>query len=139
MSLSDMDFKMNEIIEYFLKNPDDLSKGTIEDLIDKDLIKLEASDKFYQALKKKSKEFLPKKGFFSLNNSDKPYFVKCFEYLQERIIVKIQDKYLDFLIEEIQEMKGKNSWAGNITKVMAETAGYYELEMEEEIRKVYQD
>jgi hypothetical protein len=61
------------------------------------------------------------------------------ETIIERKLVQIQDKYIDCMIEELKQMKGKNSWTITISKVMKETANFYELEMEDEIREAYEE
>lgn len=111
--------------QILINNPELITIDLIKDMIEKKEIKLESKDPFFLLIK----EFLGENKLINLE--------ECYEYLTEKIRIAIQDKYLDQIILEIKNMKGSGIWADTITKVMTETAGMFEMEMEDEIDEIY--
>jgi hypothetical protein len=109
----------------FLKNIDIklINIDLVEDLLNYNIIQISVDDPFFKAIKK-----------LNVNNDN---IRQTLEFLYEKNRVKIQDKYLSFIEDEIKKLKGQNGWADTITTVMGEIAGGYELKMEEEIRQVF--
>jgi hypothetical protein len=134
-------FKLNNICSLnpyvILKevNPKLITVNLIKNLLKTGVIKLHHSDKFYIALSKRVKELNYPNGF---NDPLEP-IQESLEYLQDQLRIKVQDKYLTYLESDIKEMKGRSTWADTISKVMSEIAGMYELDMEKEINKIYED
>lgn len=109
----------------FLKNIDIklINIDLVKDLLNNNIMEISVDDPFFKALKKL--------------DSNEDNIKQTLEFLSEKNLVKIQDKYLSFIEDDIKELKGKNSWADTITTVMGEIAGRYELEMDKEIRQIY--